>query len=89
MAKLVSGLSPEGMARMEREMEGIGRDFRQIEETHGRNVLNLVICVGYLRKLIDNARVVRYLSQNHGDILSEFQQIVETTSLGNIPALKE
>lgn len=80
-AKRVPGLSAEDMARMEREMEGIGRDFHQIEETHGRNVLNLVICVGYLRKLLDNARVVRYLSQRHADILSEFQKIADITSL--------
>ena len=66
-------------------MESISHDFRQIEESHGKNVLNLVVCVGYLRKLIDNARVVRFLSQRHGDILSEFQQIVDTTSLGGAP----
>ena len=42
---------------------------------------NLVLVVGYLKKLLDNARVVRYLSQRCGDILTEFQKIVETKSL--------
>ena len=58
--KNADGLSPADMARMEREMETLSRDFRHIEETHGRNVLNLVIAAGYLKKLVDNARVVRY-----------------------------
>jgi len=37
---------------------------------------------GYLKKLLDNARVVRYLSQHCGEILAEFQAIVETKDLG-------
>ena len=58
-----------------------GPGLRLIEESHGRNVLNLVLVVGYLKKLLDNARVVRYLSQHHAEILAEFQKIVETKSL--------
>ena len=79
--KVVRGLSPEDISRMEREMESLNQDFRLIEESHGRNVLNLVLVVGYLKKLLDNARVVRYLSQHHGEILAEFQKIVETKRL--------
>lgn len=80
--KEVRGLSPEDMSRMEREMENVSQDFRLIEESHGRNVLNLVLVVGYVKKLLDNVRVVRYLSQRHAEILAEFQKIVETKSLG-------
>jgi hypothetical protein len=66
---------------MEREMDSLVRDLRLIEDSHGRNVLNLVLVVGYLKKLLDNARVVRYLSQNYAEILAEFQKIAETKSL--------
>ena len=38
------------------------RELKAIEESHGKNVLNLVIVTGFLRKLMDNARVVRLLS---------------------------
>ncbi len=79
--KDLRGLTPEDAARMEREMESLGQDFRLIEDTHGRNVLNLVLVVGYLKKLLSNAPVVRYLSQNHAEILAEFQKIAETKSL--------
>lgn len=80
--KDVRGLSPEHMSRMEREMGNLAQDLRSVEDSHGRNVLNLVLVVGYLKKLLENARVVRYLSQHHADILAEFQKIAETKSLG-------
>lgn len=80
-AKHLEGLSIADMARMEREMESLSKDFKQIEETHGKNVLNLVIVVGYLKKLLDNARVVRYLAQQYPEILTEFHKIVESRTL--------
>ena len=58
-------------------MESLSRDFRTIEETHGQNVLNLVLIAGDLKKLLDNGRVVRYLSQNYLEILDEVQKIAE------------
>lgn len=82
--KEIRGLTSEDMARMEREMDTLGREFKIIEESHGRNVLNLVVVVGYLRRLLDNARVVRFLSQIHREILVEFQKLVEARSLGDV-----
>jgi len=78
--KEIRGLSPEDISRIEREMESLNQDFRLIEESHGRNVLNLVLVVGYLRKLLDNARSsgsFPTLRRHPG----EFQKIVETKSL--------
>lgn len=79
--KEIRGLSAEDVARIEHEMESLESDFKVIEQTHGKNVLNLVIVVGYLKKLLDNARVVRYLSRNHPEILAEFQKLVESRNL--------
>jgi hypothetical protein len=75
--KVLPGMKPEDIARMEREMELLGRDFLMIEESHGKNTLNLVLAVAYLRKLLDNANVVKYLLQRYPDILSEFQKLDE------------
>lgn len=80
-AKEVKGIKPEDMARMEKELDVLGRDFKMIEQGHGRNTLNLVLAVAYLRKLMDNAGVVRFLSQRYADILAEFQKLVDTASL--------
>lgn len=79
--KDVRGLAAEDVARMEHEMETLGREFKLIEESHGKNVLNLVIVNGYLKKFLDNARVVRFLSQNYPEILAEFQKLIEARSL--------
>ena len=73
--------SAEDLAKIEREMETISQEMRTLEETHGRNTLNLVIVVGYLRKLLGNANVVKYLARKYADVLSQFQKLVESTSL--------
>ncbi len=79
--KELKGIKPEDMARMEKELDALGRDFKMIEQGHGKNVLNLVLAVAYLRKLMDNAGVVRFLSLRYADILAEFQKLIDTASL--------
>lgn len=86
-AKNIDGLSTVEMARMEREVKSLSHDFNQIEETHGKNVLHLVIVVGYLRKLLENARFVRYMAQGHSEILAEFQKVADSRGLEDIPSV--
>lgn len=74
-------LSADDVARMQREMETLQRDLQAHEDTYGQNFLNLVIVRGYLTRLLDNGRVVRFLSGNYSDVLNAFQQVVESTSL--------
>jgi hypothetical protein len=68
---------------MEREMMELRRNFKVIEETHGENVLHLTLATGYLKKLLNNARIVRHLSQRQPEILTEFQNILEKPELGD------
>ena len=75
------GLSPEQMAKMEKEMEILQRDLRLVEESHGNEVLNLVLARGYFLKLFANARIARYLNQRYPDIVRELQTILEGSSL--------
>ena len=77
----VEGLTPEQIAKMEKEMDSLHRDLKQIEASHGDEVLNLVLARGYLAKLFANGRVIRYLAQYYGDILREMQGIAEAASL--------
>ena len=77
----IEGLTPEQISKMEREMDALQRDLKQVEASHGDEVLNLVLARGYLAKLFANARVVRYLAQNYADILRELQAISDATSL--------
>ncbi len=79
--KVVEGLTPEQVSKMEKEMEALQRDLKFVEESHGNQVLNLVLARGYLSKLFSNARIVRYLSQHHADVFHELQMASESSSL--------
>ena len=75
------GLSPEDVARMRREMATLHRDIKVVEETHGENVLNLVLAVGYIRKLLANNRIERYIRNHYEEILREFEKILGAPEL--------
>jgi RepB plasmid partitioning protein len=79
--KVVEGLTPEQVTKMEKEMEALQRDLKFVEESHGNQVLNLVLARGYLAKLFANARIVRYLGQHHADVFRELQTASESPSL--------
>lgn len=86
-SKEIRGLTPEDISRMEHELDSLGREFKLIEESHGKNTLNLVLVVGYLNKILDNSRVVRHLSNHHPEILAEFQKLVALRNIGEgVPA---
>ncbi len=68
---------PQDLARIENETRNIERDFVALQDTHDRTVLELTLARGYLKRLLDNGKVVRYLAQKHTDLLTEFQRIVE------------
>jgi ParB-like chromosome segregation protein Spo0J len=72
---------PEDFARMENEIKSLEKDFAVLDESYGRNVVDLTLARGYLKKLLDNGKVVRFLAQRHPEILAEFQRIVEAVSL--------
>jgi hypothetical protein len=79
--KMVEGLTPEQVTRMEKEMEILQRDLKLVEESHGNQVLNLVLARSYLARLFNNSRVARYLGQHHADIFRELQTVCEGSSL--------
>jgi ParB-like chromosome segregation protein Spo0J len=79
--KKIEGLSSEEMARMEKETEGLVNDIKIVKESYGKDTLNLVLACGYLSRMLENGKVVRFLSTHYPDIFSEFQKIIQATSL--------
>lgn len=75
--KQIKGVTDEQIALMERESVSLQREFRIAEKSYGTDHLDLVLTNGYVAKLLGNARIVRYLAQNHPDILTEFQKLAE------------
>lgn len=79
--KKKEGLSPTEIARMEEEMGALEHDLKAVEESYGENVLNLTLARGYIKKLLENTKVVRFLTGNHPDILAEFEAIAAAEAL--------
>jgi ParB-like chromosome segregation protein Spo0J len=79
--KKMEGLSPEELARMEKETEGLVNDIKLVKESYGKDMLNLVLACGYLSRMLENGKVVQFLSSHYPDFLSQFQKIIEATSL--------
>jgi ParB-like chromosome segregation protein Spo0J len=69
------------LARMQREMASLHRDLQAAEEDYGSNYLDLVLVRGYLKKIMGNERVMRFLSARQPEILEGFQQIADATGL--------
>ena len=71
-------VSREELARMEMEMETLERDYKGAEEKYAENMLNLTVLLGYVRKLLTNAKIERFLGTRHADMLAEFERIAAT-----------
>lgn len=79
--KKLRGVKPEDLARLEHELQAIEQSYRLLDVTYNENLMLLTIARGYLRELLKNPRVVRYLGQKHREVLAEFQRIVKSTTL--------
>ena len=79
--KRVKGVTPEQMARMERELESLNKDFRAVEATFGDDVLHLVLASRYVERLIANDAISAYVQDKHPEILAEFHNIVAAGTL--------
>lgn len=77
----LTGVSPEQMAKMEREMSNLQGQYKLVEQNYGQDVLNLVLAKGYLSKLLENESARQYVTKHHPDLMVEFESIIATISL--------
>jgi hypothetical protein len=78
--KRLKGMTPEAIAIMERELGRLQEAITSIQDSYGKDHLQLTVVKGYITKLLGNARVVRYLMQHRSEFMAEFQAIAEMTS---------
>jgi hypothetical protein len=74
--KRKTGLSAEELANMKREMETLEKDFKAVKANFTENMMCLTCARGYIKKLLNNAKVVRFLNAHFSDIVSGFENIV-------------
>ena len=79
--KKKAGMSAEDIARMESEMESLERDLKAVTENYTENIFTLQTAQTYIKNLLKNAKVVRYLNANHAEIYSEFETIAAAESV--------
>ena len=73
--KKKTGMSAEEIARMEGEMESLERELKSVTDSYTENMFTLQTAQTYIKTLLKNAKVVRYLNANHAEIYTEFEAI--------------
>jgi hypothetical protein len=84
-----SGASSEQIARMERELARLQVQVKTVEESYGVDNLHLTVARGYVRSLLTNARLVRWLGQHRPEYLGELQAIADVEAIGLVPEAAE
>ena len=79
--KQVKGLSAEDLARLEQEMKAVEPNFKAVEQSYGKNMFNMTLAKAYVKKLLLNVKVVRFLTSQHPDIFSEFEAVAALETL--------
>jgi len=79
--KAKPGLSPEEIGKMEQEMESLEHDLKAIEGSYGENMLNLTCACAYIKRLLENGKVVRFLNGNYRDISTQLESLAATETL--------
>lgn len=67
--------------KLEEEINRLHGEYEEIEENYGVNVLNFTLVKGYVKTLVMNPRVNRYLRINNPDILEHLESIVDIDNL--------
>lgn len=73
--------SSETLNRLRRELAAVQADTKLLEERYGPDNLQLVIIKTYIKTLLENAKVVRWLARNHGEYLHQLQLIADLENL--------
>ena len=80
-SRKMPSISKEEEARLREEMRNLEADFKTVDENYGDNFLKLTTARGYLKSLLGNAKVVRWLTQHQTEIATQFETIVASESL--------
>ncbi len=73
--KKKKGMTAEAIAKMEQEMETLESGMKAITETYKENMFALQTAYTYIKALLKNTRVAKYLRTKHAEIDTEFQSI--------------
>jgi hypothetical protein len=75
-SKRMQATSAAARSMLEEENEFILRDLKSVEESYGTDVLTLTVSYGYVDRLLKNAKIERYLTRHHTDILQAMKTML-------------
>jgi len=83
-----TSITSDQLARMERELFNLQMQVKSVEENYGADNLQLILAIGYVKKLLANSRVVRWFTLHHPEYLSEFETMagIESFTDGKLAA---
>jgi len=73
--KLKEGMTREDIAKLEVEMESVEKDLKAVEQAYGENMLTLTVAKSYIKRMLENGKVVRFLTGNYREIFAEFEAL--------------
>ncbi len=79
--KETHGISEEEITRMEKEMEVLERDYRLYQDQFGENSLHLNTIQRYVKRLLENTKIKRFLGTRYPELLEEFQELAAIEAL--------
>lgn len=88
-AKRPASVSSEQIARMERELASLQMQVKSVEDRYGVDNLHLTVARAYIRTLLGNDRVARWISQHRPEYLNELQAIGEIETIAPLPEAAE
>jgi hypothetical protein len=67
--QLTRGLSPDEIARIEKEMESLEHELRVHQDRFGENSLRLNAAQRYVKRLLEKAKIKRFLGIRYAELL--------------------
>lgn len=80
-AKNTHGISDDEITRMEKEMETLEQDYRLHQDKFGENSLHLNATQRYVKRLLENTKIKRFVGNRYPELLEEFQELAAMESL--------
>jgi len=80
-AKAKSNGASETLRRLERELAAVQADTKLLDESYGPANLQLTIIKTYIKSLLENINVVKWLAKSHREYLTELQLIADIQQL--------
>jgi ParB/RepB/Spo0J family partition protein len=74
-------IKPEEVARMEMEMESLGREYKTCEGVFSEKMLLLTVFRRYVVRLMENEKVNRFIKSRHSGIHAELEAIVASETV--------